>query len=122
MTAPVLVTARVPVLDAHGRQERRHVALVWCPREPHVVQLVFSPGPVWLLDRALLADGLHAPAGLGDVTVIPALDGPHLEVVLSPAADPDGPGERVAVVLPRAMVEGFVARTAPVGDPEVSGR
>jgi hypothetical protein len=32
--------------------------------------------------------------------------------VLSPADDPDGPGERVAVVLPRAMVEGFVERSA----------
>lgn len=61
--------------------------LSWTRREPRAVALSFRTGAqpvVWTISRELLAAGLLAPAGLGDVTVLPDPTDPGLtELVLS---------------------------------------
>lgn len=77
------------------------VTLSWSAEDPFAVGLVFThrSGPVrWVVSRELLAAGLKGPAGLGEVSVRPAL----------------GAGCRIEVVLssPRARARFTVARTA----------
>lgn len=65
------------------------VRLSWTDGDPHVVTAVFNPdcgdaAVVWLLGRDLLMAGCDAPAGLGDVSVLPDPVRPRLvELVLS---------------------------------------
>lgn len=78
------------------------VGLLWDAAHPHAVSLIAGPKLVrWLLDRDLLHRGLDAPAGLGDVTVLPsfaATDGEAIELVLN------GPGvARTASLLLRTQ-------------------
>lgn len=63
------------------------VRLSWTRREPHAVTLSFRTGTtpvVWMVGRELLTTGLLAPAGLGDITVLPDPTDPHrAEMLLS---------------------------------------
>jgi hypothetical protein len=66
--------------------------LRWTSTDPHAVAMVFRPGTrpeiTWLVDRDVLADGVHGPAGLGDVSVLPdRRSRTYRELVLS---SPDG--------------------------------
>lgn len=65
------------------------VRMSWTDGDPNVVTAVFNPdrgdaAVVWLLGRDLLVAGCDAPAGLGDVSVLPDPGRPWLvELVLS---------------------------------------
>jgi hypothetical protein len=87
--------------------------LRWISTDPHTVAVVFRPGGTtevtWLIGRALLAAGVHGPAGLGDVSVLPDLrSGAHRELVLS------SPSGRRGFRLPVAAVVAFLDRTRDV--------
>jgi hypothetical protein len=72
--------------------------------------MVFHPGTraevTWLIGRDLLDAGVHGPAGVGDVSILPDLrSGAHRELVLS---SPDG---RRGLRFPVAVVVAFLDRT-----------
>ena len=79
--------------------------------DPYAVRLSFpaSPGrdPIeWIFARSLLADGLHAPSGEGDVRVWPApqeLGGPVYVELGSPSG-------RALFAAPRPVLAEFVHR------------
>ncbi len=84
--------------------------LSWSAIRRHEIALTFPGGGeigdvTWVFDVALLAGGIDAPVGLGDVSVLPDLDRPSVrELVLS---SPDGQATlRVAV----ADLVGFLNR------------
>jgi hypothetical protein len=84
--------------------------LRWTSTDPHAVALVFHPGTraevTWLIGRELLTDGVHGPAGLGDVSILPDLrSGAHRELVLS---SPDG---HRGLRFPVAALVAFLERT-----------
>lgn len=76
------------------------------PRDPHAVHVLFEADePVeWTLGRDLLAEGLHRPAGQGDVQLWPSRTG-RLWLALS---SPDG---HCLASMPRHRVAAFLART-----------
>ncbi|MFC5992907.1 SsgA family sporulation/cell division regulator [Pseudonocardia hispaniensis] len=86
------------------------VILTWRPTRPHEVTLTApgaAPGAAWVFARDLLAAGLDAPAGLGDVSVLPdlAAEEERVELVLS------SPSGRMALPLPVAVLRSFLAAT-----------
>jgi Streptomyces sporulation and cell division protein, SsgA len=52
--------------------------------DPFAVQMLLSidqsPAICWVFGRELLADGLHMPAGIGDVQIYPVEDGVAIEL------------------------------------------
>jgi hypothetical protein len=98
----VLTTARV--VDIDGVVACCAVELKFHAARPLEVQAVFPPkedGPnVWTFSRDLLAIGLDAPSGLGDVRFEPA--GEH---VLMRISSIDG---AASIRLPKATVANFV--------------
>ncbi|MFF4592433.1 SsgA family sporulation/cell division regulator [Amycolatopsis sp. NPDC001319] len=67
----VICPAGGPALDGGHRT----VTVTYRVSDPFAVELDVPDGPisvVWLLSRDLLADGLNAPAGIGDIEVTPA--------------------------------------------------
>lgn len=86
--------------------------MLWHPNDPAAVRMhVAQPGHQqarWLLDRTLLAAGVDAPAGVGDVTVTPALTPGVTEVVLRHW---HGIGGNLALHLPTDGLRHFLDRT-----------
>jgi hypothetical protein len=103
------------VRSPSGRRAARggkgaRLSLRWISTDPHTVALVFRPGTAaeitWLIGRDLLAAGVHGPAGLGDVSILPDLrSGAHRELVLS------SPSGRRGFRFPVAAVVAFLDRT-----------
>jgi hypothetical protein len=88
--------------------------LRWISTDPHTVALVFRPGTyaevTWLIGRDLLASGVHGPAGLGDVSILPDVrSGAHRELVLS------SPSGRRGFRFPVAALVAFLDRTREIG-------
>jgi hypothetical protein len=84
------------------------VTFVYDPSDPYAVQLVFTDDVTsWRFGRNLLADGLAAHAGLGDVRLWPATSprGVVLLMVLSAL------GERALLEFPADEVHRFLDRT-----------
>ncbi len=112
-----LDTTATPDMAAQDRPVAVAVRLSWAAREPHAVTLAFRvgrdvPPVVWNVARDLLAAGLLAPAGLGDVTVLPDPTNPDLsELVLS------SPGGRACLRFTTAQVAAFLARLPDPPDP-----
>jgi hypothetical protein len=81
--------------------------------DPYAVSVAFQ-GPdevvTWVFARDLLAEGLLAPGGEGDVTVRPEF-GPNGEVLVIGLASPDGEAELEADA---DDVRDFLARTEQV--------
>ncbi|HET6710684.1 SsgA family sporulation/cell division regulator [Amycolatopsis sp.] len=96
------------VRSATGGSTPLRADLRYDSREPYAVALTLHTGrgPVeWLAARELLIDGLHAPAGLGDVRVAPAAD-PAVTVV-----ELRSPNGRVALEAGTAEIVDFLYRT-----------
>ena len=75
-------------VDAAGQSMKLDASLGYQPSDPYAVAVTFrTPGGdvVWTFARELLARGLAAPAGEGDVPVWPSPDGELL--VQAPAQD-----------------------------------
>ncbi|MGN6252471.1 MAG: SsgA family sporulation/cell division regulator [Marmoricola sp.] len=82
--------------------------------DPYAVSMDFrsSRGTVtWTFGRDLLAQGLHEPAGLGDVHVWPTIDDRGRPVVAIALKAPTG---AVTVTAPRKPVASFVRRSLRV--------
>lgn len=88
--------------------------VAWWPDRALQVDLVLNaagqPPQRWLIARDLLNAGLDAPAGLGDVSILPDLpaDGCRVEIVLR---DHRGIGNNLALVLPVAALRRFLTHT-----------
>ncbi|WP_371591768.1 SsgA family sporulation/cell division regulator [Streptomyces virginiae] len=84
--------------------------------DPYAVEAVFTQedGDVtWTFSRELLADGMHARAGTGDVAIWPGTgtgikDDAQIFIELSP------PSGTALVSLPRACVEEFLNQTTSI--------
>lgn len=106
-------STRLGVIDGHpdGTQpESLRGDLRYVASDPYAVSMDFrsSRGTVtWTFGRELLAEGLHKPAGLGDVHVWPTLDRAGREVVAIALKAPTG---SVTVIAPRKPVASFVRR------------
>lgn len=86
-----LTMERVSLVEA----ERRWIAvsISFDPADPWAVALDLYAGPTpvrWTFSRELLIDGLHEPAGEGDVLVAPCLDEAGRAVVVIELRSPDG--------------------------------
>lgn len=120
------VTADMPArveFPGDGHQQTMPARLTYDPATPLEIRAEFhdNPGPLeWTWSRAVLAEALRRPAGLGDVRMWP--DGRVIRARLA-GEDYETGGELVAVVtLPRRAARRFLSRTArlvPVGrEPE----
>jgi hypothetical protein len=94
-TAPVVVTQRVTLelIDATGAAAPMEAELRYDALDPYAVTAVFLTiaGEVrWTFGRDLLLDGVHEPAGDGDVHVWPCLDANGRAVVVIELCSPDG--------------------------------
>jgi hypothetical protein len=81
------------LIDATGEASRLDGELEYTSSDPFAVVAVFrtSHSPIrWVFGRDLLAEGLFAPAGHGDVHVWPCLDTRGHAVVLIELNSPDG--------------------------------
>ena len=100
----VICPAGGPALDGGHRV----VTVTYRASDPFAVELDVPDGAisvVWLLARDLLADGLTAPAGIGDVEVTPAAkDDAVVWVMLH---DPEGCGS-CNLAFRRAELERFL--------------
>ena len=86
-------TLALELIDATGEASRLDGELEYTSSDPFAVVAVFRTGhtPIrWVFARDLLAEGLFAPTGDGDVHVWPCLDTRGHAVVLIELASPDG--------------------------------
>jgi len=111
----VSASTRLGVLGApHDETEPPQVLvgdLRYRASDPYAVSMDFrsSRGTVtWTFGRDLLADGLHEPAGLGDVHVWPTVDAAGRPVVAIALKAPTG---AITVTAPRRPVASFVRRS-----------
>ncbi|MFK0180519.1 SsgA family sporulation/cell division regulator [Streptomyces xanthochromogenes] len=80
--------------------------------DPYAVEAVFGPDDMdvtWVFARELLAAGVHAKTGDGDVTVWPGLHGPAVGPWIYIELKP--PSGTALLSLPRARVEEFLNET-----------
>ncbi|HET7388901.1 MAG TPA: SsgA family sporulation/cell division regulator [Nocardioidaceae bacterium] len=94
-TAPLSLvqTVGLELIDATGEATPITAELVYDPRDPYAVTTVFltAAGQVrWTFGRDLLREGIHEPAGDGDVHVWPCLDDQGHAVVIIELCSPDG--------------------------------
>jgi len=98
-------------VDAAGTSMKLDASLGYQPSDPYAVAVTFrTPGGdvVWTFARELLARGLAAPAGEGDVHVWPCLSSEGRSVVIIELRSPDG---ELLVQAPALEVSAFVNRT-----------
>lgn len=118
-TTTTTVRATVPFLsgDAHG--ELLEGELVFDPADPYAVAMHLEARAgtvVWTFARELLAGGLHAPAGDGDVRVWPCLSNTGNAGVVIELCSPDG---MAMLQAPSKLISEFLAgaeKAVPSGD------
>ncbi|WP_051940844.1 SsgA family sporulation/cell division regulator [Phaeacidiphilus oryzae] len=92
MPTPIDRPVRAALIAATGSWTETDVVLRYRPADPFAFRMLFPPdvglnerATEWILSRELLAAGLNAPAGLGDVHIWPC--GQHSTVVELSAAE-----------------------------------
>jgi hypothetical protein len=91
------------------------LSLTWDPTNPFAVVMDMYPaqGPVrWVFAWELLEDGVHGPAGIGDIRICPDAAG-HTMIVLIRGAD------RQVLQVDTAAVKEFLADTWMAEPPEL---
>ena len=86
-------TLALELIDTTGELSRLDGELEYAAADPYAVAAVFRAGPTpirWVFARELLAEGLFAPVGDGDVHVWPGLDSCNGAVVLIELNSPYG--------------------------------
>lgn len=95
--------------SAEVRYVPMRVFLDWSRERPFAVLCTFQDqrGPKeWLISRELLAEGLYAPTGVGDVSLFPSLEQlGSVELVL------DSPSGRCGVLFTRLALYRFLKET-----------
>lgn len=112
---PTNIKSVFPHTPGRARNNSRvaiHTELHWHPAHPHAVRLVTADPntgarTAWLFARDLLDAGLHAPSGLGDVTISTVQPG-TTEIMLVSSR---GAGRNLALKFPTAAIARFVADT-----------
>jgi hypothetical protein len=107
----VIQPVSMDCVDADGQAITLDAELGYHPGDPYAVTATFrTPGGdvVWMFARELLAAGLTAPAGDGDVHVWPCLDATGRAVVIIELNSPDG---ELLVQAPTKDIYRFVNRT-----------
>lgn len=105
-------------VDPWGRIVDIPTTLGYRQNDPYAVSLTFHAGSgdvEWVMSRALLLQGLVAPAGEGDVKIAPSIDEDARAVVVIDFSSPDG---RLVAQASSHEVQTFLARTfamVPVG-------
>lgn len=92
------------------------VLLSWRPSDPYAVTMLFHTGTTWTFARELLAEGLHIPAGFGDVRIAPVPDAGGMGLIQVGLSSPTGHTE---FVLNGDDVADFLTATAariPIGE------
>ena len=95
-------------VDAAGQSMKLDASLGYQPSDPYAVAVTFrTPGGdvVWTFARELLARGLAAPAGEGDVHVWPCLSSDGRAVIIIELRSPDG---ELLVQAPALEITAFV--------------
>lgn len=86
------------------------VGLAWDPADPVAVKATFHTGRTsaadveWVFSRSLLADGMSEPAGIGDVRVLPPVDG-ELRIIF------DNPSGHADFTVDVDTIQGFLEET-----------
>lgn len=98
---------RILVPEVHAGHEVVG-AFRYQPSDPYAVELTFVgyPGLLWVFGRELLADGMRALSGLGDVKVWPSVSKRGAVVVVG-LSSPDG---RTVFAASRRTVSRFLDR------------
>jgi hypothetical protein len=107
VTHPVILE----YLDRTGQATPIEAELRYLPSDPYAVTAVFAAGDTavpWTFSRELLVEGLHEPAGDGDVHVLPCVDPDGHAVVIIELNSPNGEALMQART---ADVSAFVDRT-----------
>jgi len=108
------VRAMVPFISGESQSEVFEGELVFDHADPYAVTMRLearSGSVVWTFARELLADGLYAPIGDGDVQVWPCLSGSGEAVVVIELCSPDG---MAMLQASSRSVHDFVDRTLEV--------
>ena len=117
-TTATTVRASVPFISGERQTELIEGELVFDHADPYavVMHLEAKSGTVtWTFARELLAEGLYAPVGDGDVQVWPCLSNTGEAVVIIELRSPDG---MALIQAPSREVHSFVSGTeqiVPVG-------
>lgn len=101
----------IELIDPTGEVSRLEAEMVYSAADPYAVVTVFRSGPWpvrWVFARDLLADGLFAPAGSGDVQIWPSLDINARAVVVIELTSPHG---EALLQAPAREVNEFLQRT-----------
>jgi hypothetical protein len=88
-----IVSVSVPFISGESQSELLEGELVFTPNDPYAItmHLEARSGTVtWTFARELLAEGIYAPTGDGDVQVWPCLSGAGEAVVIIELSSPDG--------------------------------
>ncbi len=110
-TTATTVRSTVPFLSGDAQCELLEGELVFEPSDPYAVSMRLearSGTVVWTFARELLAEGIYAPVGDGDVQVWPCLSNQGDAVVIIELSSPDGTAMLQA---PSRSVHDFVARS-----------
>ncbi len=113
------VRAMVPFISGESQNESFEGELVFDRADPYAVTMHLearSGSVVWTFARELLADGLYAPIGDGDVQIWPCLSSAGEAVVIVELCSPDG---MAILQAPSRTVHDFVVRTleaVPAGE------
>ncbi len=109
-----VVRITVPFVSGEIHQELLKGTLVYDRLDPFAVRMsleAHSGTIVWTFARELLAEGLYAPTGDGDVHVWPCLSSEAEAVVVIELTSPDG---KAMLHAPARLVHDFVAATVEV--------
>lgn len=107
-TAVVTSTTRMCFLEAEGAGAAIDADLQYDAKDPYAMTVVFrtaTQAVQWTFGRELLIQGIHEPAGVGDVQAWPCLSDEGAAVVVIELSSPDGD---VMVQAPSRDVAEFV--------------
>lgn len=112
---PTAVTAELflrMVVDS-DRTVEVPCSLEYRAEEPYAIRATFRTGAAdieWIFARDLLVEGLHRPAGEGDVVIWPEFSGESPLVLLAL----NSPSGQAVLESDRPMVEAFLQRTVDI--------
>jgi hypothetical protein len=117
-TAVITSSTRMCFLEADGPGAAIDADLQYDAKDPYAVTVIFrtaTQSVQWTFGRELLAQGVHEPAGVGDVQVWPCLSDEGAAVVVIELSSPDGDVMVQASSRDVALFVNQMLATVPVG-------